>query len=126
MTKKEIIGLVGSMVEQKTDKRAYDEKSGVGSNQFRSLASLCSKAECCEEIEMLIAYKMAKAGKDKSWNFVSTGKISPGQAVLDVIQYIHDNDGTEEERLTSLRLFFGYMYWSARIWSDEAAGGSRK
>lgn len=27
MTKKEIIGLVGSMVEQKTDKRAYDEKT---------------------------------------------------------------------------------------------------
>lgn len=128
MTKQEIIGLVSSMVEQKTAKDAYDEKNGVGSNQFRSLASLCSKAECCEEIEMLIAYKMAKAGQNKSWNFTLPGKISPGQAVLNVIHFIHDNDSTEEERLTSLRLFFGYMYWSARIWSNEAAmaGGSRR
>ena len=129
MTKQEIIGLVSSMVEQKTAKEAYGEDNKrLGSNQFRSLASLCSKAECCEEIEMLIAYKMAKAEQNKSWNFTLPGKISPGQAVLNVIQYIHDNDSTEEERLTSLRLFFGYMYWSARIWSNEAAmaGGSRR
>lgn len=130
MTKQEIIGLIKSMVEQKTSKEAYNENEsmGIGSNQFRSLASLCSKAECCEEIEMLIAYKMSKAGRNKSWNLAPAGMKSPGDAVLEVIKYIHDHDSSEEERLKSLRLFFGYMYWSARIWSSETrtAGGARK
>ena len=145
MTKQEIIGLVEELVEKRTAKEAYVEEAvgnkndkndkdgknpnkGVGTNQMRRLASLCSKAECCEEIEMLVAYKMAKAKQGESWNFVGTGKESPGNAVLAVIRRIRETDGTEQERLNSLRLFFGYMYWKARIWSNEVKmeGGARR
>ncbi len=129
MTKREIIGLIDENVCKKTNRSAYNNNdkesdiTGVGSNQFRRLSELCKRAECCEEIELLIAYKMAKSGWDrfgngKGWNKASAGKISPGQAVLNVIKIICEMESDEKTRLRDLELFFGYMYWNSRIWSS--------
>jgi hypothetical protein len=140
MTKQEIIGLIEENVGKKTDRSAYNDKesdkNGVGSNQFRRLSEMCKRAECVEEIELLVAYKMAKSGRDKfggkEWNKAPAGKISPGQAVLNSIKIICEKETDEKARLRDLELFFGYMYWNARIWSSgidtvnsDKAGGSR-
>ena len=47
--------------ENKNDKN----KNGVGTNQFRSLASLCAVAETYDEIKLLIQYKIAKVINDR-------------------------------------------------------------
>ncbi len=126
MTKQEIIEHINS-IEGDIDTTVFSENDGknkIGCNQFRSLSDLCRRAECCEEIELLIAYKTSKGN---GWNTYYGGKKSIGNAMLEAIEKIHDDvkisdelkeDQAEKMRLKTLELFFGYMYWKARIWSN--------
>ena len=135
ITKKQLIELVND-IRGKIDLSVIDsEKSGgastskeLGTNQFRSLADACRAAETYDEIRLLIQYKTAKDDKDKrsgmgkSWsreykNYGTIGDVIISE--LDKIQDLCGGDG--RETLEAMRLFFGYLYQSARVWSLESA-----
>ena len=102
---------------------------GVGTNQFRELATVCKSCETFEEIELLIKYKIAKDTKTKdkktgiwdysSWRYTGKRNLSIGSAVLDKIKNIRNDYKDDKTMLEALSLFFGYLYQSARVWKSE-------
>ena len=126
MTKKEIIDIISSMEERIGDNNlnslfvseSRNDNKKIGCNQFRDIAGLCREAECCEEIEMLIRYNMAKCIKDASWMATCRNNARFGDIILDDISKIKDKD--EHNALSNLELSFGYLYWQARIWTVQA------
>ena len=89
-----------------------DNNESIGSGQFRDIAMLCRSAECYEEMEMLIRYNMAKCNSGQSWMF-NCGKKCFGDMVIDGMEKIKEAD--EANTLANLELYFGYLYWKARI-----------
>lgn len=102
-----------------TIKNDNSRGKGVGTNQFRELASVCKSGETFEEIELLIKYKIAKDDKCDSWRFEVGGKTL-GKAVLNEVSKIRNDYADDETVLKALSLFFGYLYQSARVWKSEA------
>lgn len=110
--------------ENKNDKN----KNGVGTNQFRSLASLCAVAETYDEIKLLIQYKIAKVINDrdkktkveklKSWKIEKNGKRF-GDVIIEKLEKIKKEYKEDTVVLEAIRLFFGYLYQSARVWRNE-------
>ncbi|RCX13511.1 hypothetical protein DFR58_11751 [Anaerobacterium chartisolvens] len=146
MKKSEIIGYVNEIAD-KTSLRAIlsDKETGrlsLGKTQFRSMAELCQKADCPEEIKLMLEYKMAKGN---GWDIT----IGEGKRCGDIfINYIEEiekktlkdftqegggvpensekdennknNKSKENEKvLKSMELFFGYMYWKATVLIEE-------
>ena len=102
-----------------------ESRDKIGNNQFRELASICRNADCYEEIELLINYNTAKADGGSWANLIEYSttinhsvKKKFGNIIVDQMKIIKtqsENDG--DSVLENLSLFFGYMYWNARIWS---------
>lgn len=123
MNKKDLIKLVeeiGKNVGANKSNLFYDNKSKIGNNQFREIAGVCRTAECIEEIKLLIQYNISKAAENKSWAY-KIGDGSFGDLVIKKINYIEQNsEGNNiKEILNDFSLFFGYLYWQARIWEVE-------
>ncbi len=132
MTKKEILNILTSKIEQsktsffrinnQDNKKTDDDKTG--NSQFREIASICLKAQCYEEIELLVQYKEAKADKNTSWSKKNKNNISLAKLVIDCMKEIKEKsktDDNDKDCLYNLSLFFGYLYWYARVWTAEAA-----
>lgn len=121
MTKIELIKLIKEN-ENRIDKSVFDDddKGGkkLGTNQFRELAGICASAECYEEIELLIEYNIAKntVKYKNSWAKEKYG-VSVGRVIIDCMEEVKDKSNNDV--MKNLSLFFGYMYWKARIWAKE-------
>lgn len=124
MNKKDLIKLVEEIGKNVGENKSnlFNDKSGfkIGNNQFRDIAGVCRTAECIEEIKLLIQYKISKATENKSWAY-KIGNESFGDLVITKIDYIEQNsEGNNiKEILNDFSLFFGYLYWQARIWEAE-------
>lgn len=90
----------------------------IGCNQFRDLASTCRQADCYEEIELLVQYSTAKAKSGQSWKTSISGGQTFGKLVVDCMQKVRKIDPTHAQEMYLLELFFGYLYWQSRIWSE--------
>lgn len=120
MTNKELINLVETEFSpEKINTKIFG--NDIGCNQFRELATLCKKAECCDEIEILIKYDTAKDNSCKTWGAYHNG-VTFGDAVLDCIKRVKETDTEQDERaiLNDLSIFFGYLYRYARIQKSNA------
>ena len=95
------------------------KENGVGTSQFRDLASICKTCDTYDEILLLIKYKIAKDDKNISWRQRIGGKEF-GTVVLSKIEKIR-NQYDDNEVLTAISLFFGYLYQSSKIWRSEAS-----
>lgn len=125
MTKGDIITLIEKR-EGDIDKSIFNTThKGLGSNQFRELASICLQTDVYQEVELLIQYNISKDKSEnqnecKSWAVAKDGHPSIGEIVIDCMNNIKDKS-TEDDLMKNLSLFFGYMYWKARIWSSQNA-----
>ena len=125
MTKDDIIALIEKR-EGDIDKSIFNTTDkGFGSNQFRELAGICLQTDIYQEVELLIQYNISKDKPDnqndyKSWSAAKDGHPSIGEIVIDCMNKIKDKS-TEDDLMKNLSLFFGYMYWKARIWSSKNA-----
>lgn len=125
MTKGDIITLIEKR-EGDIDKSIFNTTDkGLGSNQFRELASICLQTDVYQEVELLIQYNISKDKSEnqnecKSWAVAKDGHPSIGEIVIDCMNKIKDKS-TEDNLMKNLSLFFGYMYWKARIWSSQNA-----
>ncbi|MBR3045476.1 MAG: hypothetical protein IKI45_13470 [Oscillospiraceae bacterium] len=102
------------------DDTAQGDKK-IGHGQFRELASLCSAAECYEEIELLVKYNTAKAKSQKSWAkecFACKNKKF-GDLIIEYMRRIKETEPNDTDVLKDLMHFFGYLYWQSRVWSME-------
>lgn len=127
--KKDLIEKVDSIKSEidvtkaiKDDENKNDKTKGVGTNQFRELASTCKACDTYDEVKLLVQYKTAKAKeKRNSWSIASDNHKMFGSIVvekMDQIKDIYKSDG-DETVLHALSLFFGYLYQSARVWKME-------
>lgn len=124
--KKQLIGFVNEIGKNidpakaiKNDLDRNDKSIGVGTNQFRNLASMCKNSEIYEEIELLVKYKIAKDKSGFGWKTISgKGKKQFGKVVLNEMRKIRAAYD-DETVLQALSLFFGYLYQSSRVWKDE-------
>ena len=121
MTKIELIKLIKEN-ENRIDTNVFvnddKNKDKLGSNQFRELAGICASAECFEEIELLIQYNMAKDKYGNSWAKEKAGaSVSIGKVIIECMKEVKDK--SKSDVMKNLSLFFGYMYWNARIWAKE-------
>ena len=118
MTKKEIIDIADDFVNnsafksviKKDDDKSNEKKHCIGTNQFRSIASVCNEAECYEEIEILIKYNTAKD------NYGIWAKIQ--DKLLKTMEEIKNKDN--QNVLKNLNLFFGYLYRYGRILTSNS------
>lgn len=138
MTNKELLKIIDKNIAPKTDREktffaSKDKKNNVssadektGNNQYRELANICLNAECFEEIELLIMYKEAKTVNGISWSKSYKNK-NLAKIILECMKIIKDkstdenNNYNDEVCRNNLSLFFGYLYWSARVWSADGA-----
>lgn len=131
--KKQIIEIVQDMKKQIGQDKlgelfAKDAGSNfkIGCNQFRDIASICHQADCYEEVKLLVQYSTAKANRNVSWKtpLQSDPKKNFGDLVIDCMDEIRKIDPSQE--LYLLELYFGYLYWQTRIWSEAASNDSSK
>ncbi len=123
--KKQILDIVAAMETQigieKLSGLLSGESKGegdqIGCNQFREIAALCRQAESCEEIKLMIQYNIAKAKNNVSWKY----RCSNGKRFGDIVLSSMDKVIAikEGEVLENLELYFGYLYWQARVWADQ-------
>lgn len=106
MNKRELIELVNDLFKN-TEIKVGDGKGRIGSTQFRSMADICRKAECFDEIKLLIEYKTAKKN---GWEQEIRNHESCGEVINKTIQKIKDNS-EEKNVLKNIISFFGYLYW---------------
>ncbi|MCX7921552.1 MAG: hypothetical protein N3B21_05985 [Clostridia bacterium] len=93
-----------------SDKEA---RGNLGKTQFRSVAELCEKADCYEEIKLLIQYKVSKGN---GWDEVIATNQKCGDVILRYMEKIKEHcNGDDSETLRNLALFFGYLYWKAAV-----------
>ncbi len=94
-----------------------DGKDSLGKSQFRSIAELCAKAVCYEEMKLLIDYKESKGnGWDK--NIAKAGFKTCGEVIIEYMEKVKQQS-TEEDVLKNLELFFGYMHRKANVLCKE-------
>lgn len=122
MNKQEIITIVKNTINTiDTSVFCSDEQrkgqSGIGSNQFRELASICRSAECYEEIVLLIQYNEAK-DNGKSWSKKMKNSATLAKCIINGMEEIKKLSD-EESCLDNLCLYFGYFYWNARIFAKK-------
>lgn len=131
--KEEIIKIVTDMENQIGTEKMGDlfqkesissKDTKIGSNQFRDIASMCAKAESYAEIELMIKYNIAKANIEKSWKLICSNNKIFGDIILDSMNKVTKID--ETKILENMELFFGYLYWQARIWADRYSNDSNK
>lgn len=123
--KKQILEIVEAMEEQIgketmpylfCSEQKNDNKK-IGCNQFREIASICRQAESYEELKLMIQYNIAKANDDESWKKKCRNQIVFGDIVLEAMEKVRAID--EDKVLDHLELYFGYLYWQARVWTDQ-------
>ena len=133
--KEQIIQIVKGM-EGKIGKEKlgalFNKDDGIGCNQFRDLASTCRQADCYEEIELLVQYSTAKAKitrdkktkelEGKSWKTKISDGRTFGELVVSCMREVREIDPTHAQEMYLLELFFGYLYWQSRIWSERKRG----
>lgn len=120
MTKKEIIEIVNKIINDLDTKVfAEDEnkKDKIGCNQFRELSSLCRNSECYSEIELLVRYNEAKASPNSSWKKKMKNQKSLASCILDGMSEIKTKSDSEKDCMENLCLYYGYLYWNARIFA---------
>lgn len=122
MNKNDIISLIEKREKDINKSLFKGDSEGYGVGQFREIASICSGDNFYEEILLLIQHNIAKdKGRGKSWSVKETeNPLSIGEIVIDCMNNIKDKS-TEDDLMKNLSLFFGYMYWKARIWSSQNA-----
>ena len=94
------------------------DNSRIGCNQFRELASICRRAECFEELELLVKYNESKAKPGESWNKKMKNGKTLAACIIDGMNSIR-SESSDSECLENLRLYVGYFYWNARIYAAE-------
>ncbi len=120
MKKQDIIKVVTNtinMIDTTVFNGEEQGKDGIGSNQFRELASICRNADCYEEIELLVQYNEAK-DNGKSWSKRMKNGKTLAQCItsgMEEIKKCSDDDSC----LDNLCLYFGYFYWNARIYAQK-------
>lgn len=128
MDKKNIIEMVSNMkqdIGETNINRIFsdvksDNNNSIGTSQFVEIANLCNSAECYEEIELLIQYNIAKA-KGKSWAFPCNNNKTFGSIVIKCMEKVHkDNNDDDINTLKDLSLYFGYLFWQAKVWIMQA------
>lgn len=125
MDKKEIITIIKN-IEPELDKKVFigeerpgKSSEGIGSNQFRELAGICRRAECYDEVELLVLYNKSKAKQGNSWNrAMKDVKKTLADIIVSCMRTIREQSD-EDNVLNELSLFFGYFYWNSRIWAAE-------
>lgn len=121
MTRKEVINVVND-VKSKLDTSVFSEEEGkkgkIGCNQFRELSSICRVAECYSEIELLVKYNEAKAQPGSSWGKNMKNNQTLAWCVIEGMEKIR-SASDDEDCMNNLCLYFGYMYWYARIFAAE-------
>lgn len=125
MDKKEIITIIKN-IEPELDKEVFigeerpgKSSEGIGCNQFRELAGICRRAECYDEVELLVLYNKSKAKPGNSWNRVMKGgKKTLADIIVSCMRTIREQSD-DDNVLNELSLFFGYLYWNSRIWAAE-------
>ncbi|NLY19467.1 MAG: hypothetical protein GX045_11195 [Clostridiaceae bacterium] len=112
MNKKTIIDKVNEISNHPV---FLDAVSGnnFGNTQFRTLCEMSNRAECIEELELLIDYKTAKGN---GWNIYKNGKtlgqlIKEGLIELTTKQTAEKPDEMRKNKIASL--YFGYLHWKA-------------
>ncbi len=132
MTNKEIIEIIDKDFKPYVSKSVFSNDNEtvkspkIGNNQFRELANICKTAQCYEEIELLVEYNTAKAENAKSWKNEYNGK-KLGDVVVECMRIIKSKSENDDKHiLINLSQFFGYLYWNARVWSDESTDKGAK
>lgn len=98
-----------------------DNNNSIGTSQFVEIANLCNSAECYEEIELLIQYNIAKAKDKSSWASLCSNSKTFGSIVIKCMNEIYkDNNGDDINTLKDLSLYFGYLFWQAKVWMMQA------
>jgi hypothetical protein len=83
-----------------------------GKTQFRTMSELCRKAECMEEIYLLIEYKTAKGnGWEKTCRKEGKDERFGHSVIGSLVTLTKSLDKVEACKVASL--FFGYLHWKA-------------
>ena len=119
--KKELISMVDELSldtefwEEMKNARNSGKEGKLGSTNIRSLASICTNADCYEEVKLYIEYKI---GKGNGWNEIIKvkgdfkNKKMFGRAVIDHLENIYEMCNKDDsETLKQIALYFGYMFW---------------
>ena len=81
----------------------------LGSSNIRSVANICTNADCYEELRLYIEYKI---GKGNGWNEALSDNKTFGRLVIgDMDQIYNDVNKDDKEALKWIALYFGYLYW---------------
>jgi len=118
MNKATIINKVNKIAEHPAFKEAVGSEK-VGKTQFRTLCDLAEKAECVEELALLIDYKAAK--DNKGWGLTRNGE-SVGELVkkglLELAGQI-TGENADIRKIKMASLYFGYLHWAAAVVRQE-------
>lgn len=124
MNNKEIIKIVDDLTSMSgfsesiiDDGRGNNDKSKIGVSQFRDIANICKKTQCCEEIKLFIQYKTSKRN---GWDNIIGDKHKDrfGTFVIKSINEIENKFGSsddESKKIEAISKFFGYLFWKAKV-----------
>ncbi len=105
MTNSEIISQVYEITENYYIFKGIADEKNVGTSQLVAMANVCKRADCVDEIFLLIEYKIAKG---KGWN-------NAGRIILTKVKEIAESvQGTDQDKLKAISKFFGYLYWRVK------------
>jgi hypothetical protein len=113
-----------------------------GKRQLRNLLAVASTTDCVDELRLYILYKAHKDGSRRFWEhcyqskesqslYMSLAKgkenVSLAQALSEQIRQLknlanHVEEDSEEAYIEVVRLFLGYLFWSASVILDEQRG----
>ncbi|WP_242860841.1 hypothetical protein [Defluviitalea phaphyphila] len=108
---KEIKNKILEYIDEIKSNNIFWEKTGsknLGSTNIRNMATIALNADCYKELELYIAYKIAR-GNGWEKNFKDNKKF--GEIILEYMDKIKKLSDTEEEALSNISKFFGYLYW---------------
>jgi hypothetical protein len=95
--------------------RDNDSRNELGSNNLRALAVMAENADCFEELELFIQYKMARGN---GWKKILRDGKPFGEIVIGHIKKIYEksmkNNEDESNAMKNIGLYFGYLYWKRR------------
>ena len=93
--KKTLLLMVNKLADNKEFWSKKKLKEGkLGSSNIRSVANICEKADCYEELKLYIHYKIAKGN---GWNDEFHKNITFGQVILNDMEAIYNDANCDDE-----------------------------
>lgn len=122
--KKTLLLMVNKLADNKEFWSKKKLKEGkLGSSNIRSVANICERADCYEELKLYIHYKIAKGN---GWNDEFHKNITFGQVILNDMEAIYnDANCDDEEAIKRIGLYFGYLYWIKNAIEKGCLGGMK-